>query len=118
MKVLNKRRSRREVCLVPVDGQKGSDFDNTKTVDLCKGGIGIISHHKIPLNKEITIALDLAVDQDPVFVVGKVKWIYPISESEFRLGVAFEEVKKGRTKLTKYFAGKEKAKNVTEYAVK
>ena len=104
MKVLNKRKSKRQSCIVPIDGKKGSIFESTQTVDFSKGGIGIISQKRIPLNKEITIALDLSMDEEPIFVVGKVKWVRSISKDEYRIGVIFKDIKKGsKERFDKYF---------------
>ena len=101
----NKRKNERFSCLVPVIGKEGSTFDHTKTVDFSKGGIGFISQNEVPIDKEIAIELDLDEKEEPVFVIGKVKWVHPVLNSHmFRIGVYFENILKGsRTHLSKYF---------------
>jgi Tfp pilus assembly protein PilZ len=101
----NKRKSKRLNCIVPVEGKEGSIFDQLKTVDFGKGGLGFISQYRIPINKEIAIEIDLKEEEAPVFVIGKVKWIYPlINSNNFRIGVSFENIYKGsKSRLNKYF---------------
>ncbi len=94
-------------CLVPVEGKKGSAFGEAATLDFSQGGLGFLSSKEIPLHKEVTIALDLAMEKDPVFVVGKVKWIKPVSDSDnFRVGLSFKNFLKGsKQELSRYFNG-------------
>ena len=101
----NQRKSKRVSCLVPVDGKKGSAFDQTQTFDFSKGGLGFISQHKIPINKEIPIELDFGDQQEPVFVLGQVRWVRPIADSsQFRIGVFFKDILQGsRSRLNKHF---------------
>ena len=54
-KYSDRRRDRRKRCLVPVDGTGRSPFGNTKTFNISRGGIGLISLRPIPLKKEIAI---------------------------------------------------------------
>ncbi len=100
------RRNTRLECLVPVDGKQGSLFDHTKTVDLSKGGMGFLSDHKIPLEQEIMVELDLDKKGPPVFVIGKVKWVRRVPESGmYRVGLSFVEVVQGsKSRLDKYFS--------------
>lgn len=94
--MVNKRKNERVACLVPVEGKKGSAFDEAATLDFSRGGLGFISSKEIPLDKKVTIALDLGMEKDSVFVVGKVKWIRPVSDSDyFRGGVSFDNFLKG-----------------------
>ena len=90
---------------VPVDGKEGTFFEDLKTMDLSRGGIGFISHYKIPLNKEIAIELDLSADQDPVFVIGKVQWIKPVANSDtYKVGITFKNILRGsKSRMNKYF---------------
>ena len=106
--ILNKRKSERLRCLVPVDGKQGDVFDRTQTFDISKGGIGFISAQRIPLNKQIAMAIELAPDDVPVVVVGKVKWVRQISNSEiYRVGMSFEDVLSGsKSRLNQYFMAK------------
>lgn len=101
----NKRKNKRLSCEVPLDGQKGSVFESTNVVDISKGGLGFVSTHRIPVNKKIPIELDLYEDDNPVFVIGKVKWARPIKgSSNYRIGVTFEDVLRGsKVRLQKYF---------------
>ena len=101
----NQRRAKRYDCLVPVDGKKGSLFGQTLTFDISKGGLGLISHLKIPLNKTIAIALDLSENDEPVLVIGKVRWINPIASSgQYRIGMSFDEVLGGtKSRIEEYF---------------
>ncbi|HLF19034.1 MAG TPA: PilZ domain-containing protein [Candidatus Omnitrophota bacterium] len=101
----DKRKAQRVACLVPVEGKEGGPFDLTKTTDISKSGIGFVSDKKIPLNKEITIELDLDQKQEPVFVVGKVQWVHPIAQSQrYRIGLSFFDILHGaKSRLEKYF---------------
>lgn len=101
----NKRKNTRYDCLVPVDGKQGGPFEYTKTVDFSKSGLGFVSHHKVPLNKEIAIQLDLSEEGAPALVVGKVRWINRIENSvNYRIGISFENVLSGsKACLDHYF---------------
>ena len=105
-KGLNKRKSKRLSCEVPLEGKKGSVFDATNVIDISKGGIGFISSRRIPVNKKIPIQLDLDENDMPVLVIGRVKWSRAINgSSQYRIGVTFEEVMHGsKTRLQKYFS--------------
>lgn len=92
----NQRQSERFDCAVPVDGKTGSTFDGLKTVDVSKDGIGFVSNHELPLNQRIAVELSLSPEDDPVVVMGVVKWARQISNSEqFRIGLRFEDVISG-----------------------
>ena len=101
---MNRRKNKRVTCLVPVEGKKGGIFDHTQTVDISKTGMGFISDHKIPLNKKIAIELDLNTE-NPVLVIGKVKWVRPFNQSEtFRVGLHFEDILNGsHSRLNQHF---------------
>jgi len=100
-----KRKEKRSECFVPVEGQGGSAFGRIKSVDFSRGGIGLISQRLIPLNKEITVELDLDEQGDPVFAVGVVKWVTKIAGSNnFRVGLSFKEVLSGsKSRLNTFF---------------
>lgn len=104
-KGLNKRKSKRLSCAVPLEGQEGGVFGETNVIDISKGGLGFISSHRIPVNKKIPIQLDLNENDMPVLVIGRVKWAQPINgSSQYRIGVTFVEVMHGsKTRLEKYF---------------
>lgn len=92
----NKRSSQRLACSVPVDGKKGSMYEGLNTVDVSKDGIGFISDKEVALNQKIAIELALSPDEDPVLVLGVVKWVRPIATTEqFRVGLKFEMVLSG-----------------------
>ena len=101
----NKRKNLRFDCLVPVEGKAGGPFDHTKTVDFSKGGLGFVSRQKVPLNREIAIEIDLSRQGEPAFVIGKVRWVDRIVNSDdFRIGVSFENILQGsKSRLQEYF---------------
>ncbi|MBI5150046.1 MAG: PilZ domain-containing protein [Candidatus Omnitrophica bacterium] len=105
----NKRKTLRHDCLVPVDSGAQGPFGASKTVDFSKGGLGFVSNHRVALNKEIAIQLDLSQEGDPTLVMGKVKWVSRVADSEhFRIGVAFEHVPKdAKADLADYFQDRE-----------
>jgi len=99
-KDLEKRKNLRVDCLVPIDAKEGSYFDETKTVDISRGGIGFVSANEIPLNQEIAVEIDFLEEEAPVFVIGKVCWVHPISNSEqFRIGMNFDNILSGSKRL-------------------
>jgi hypothetical protein len=99
------RKAKRLDCAVPVDGKKGSVYEQIKTVDISKGGVGFISHQKLPLNKKIALELVLSEKDETVLAVGKVKWVRPIAETaNYRVGIAFENILDGAlSRLARYF---------------
>lgn len=101
----NKRRAPRQDCLVPVDGKQGSVFSGIQTVDFSKGGLGLISSKKIPVNKEIAVELDLNADEEPVLAIGRVQWVRKVRGEDFyRLGMIFKDVLRGsKSRLEQYF---------------
>ena len=103
--MVNKRKSERIPCLVPVEGKLGGIFDHAATFDFSREGVGFISERRIPLRKEMTIALDLGVEEDPIFVRGEVRWVKPMVDSDkFRVGIFFNDFLSGsRSKLKQYF---------------
>lgn len=102
----NRRKNPRLHCSVPVEGKKGGAFAQTQTLDISKGGLGILSKKAIPLQKQIAVALELAPDTDPVLVMGRVKWVERDPRSkDYRVGMEFtdklsEDV---GTQLNRYF---------------
>ena len=99
------RKSERVKCLVPVDGKDGSVFDQTQTVNFSKGGLGFISKHRIPVNKEIPIEIELTDTGEPIFVIGRVQWVQRIlNTSNYRVGVSFKDVIQGsKSRLSQHF---------------
>ena len=105
----NKRKNPRHICTVPVDGQQGGPFESSKTIDFSQGGLGLISNHRISLNKEIAIQLDLSEEGQSALVVGKIQWVNPIAQTNnFRIGVVFKDMLQGsRTNVKDYLRDKE-----------
>jgi hypothetical protein len=92
-KTANKRKFARFDCYVPVDGKEGAAFSSTKTVDISRDGIGFLSNHAIPLNERVAIELVLKPDTEPVLVIGEVKWVRKISDTDqYRIGLTFADV--------------------------
>lgn len=91
--VANKRKSARFDCYVPVNGKEGAAFSSTKTVDISRDGIGFLSNHAIPLNEKVAIELVLKPDTEPVLVIGEVKWVRKISDTDqYRIGLTFADI--------------------------
>ena len=105
----NKRKNSRHTCAVPVDGKQDGPFGSSKTIDFSQGGLGLISSHRLSLNKEIAIQLDLSEEGHFALVVGKVQWVIPIAQTpNFRIGVAFKELLQGsRTHVKDYLRDKQ-----------
>ncbi len=99
------RKNERKMCAVPVDGKKGSVFDHTQVIDFSKGGLGFVSQHRIPINKEVPIEIDVTAEGEPVFVIGRVQWVRRIMDSKsYRIGVTFADVLQGsKSRLSQYF---------------
>ena len=99
------RKNERKACAVPVDGKMGSVFDHTQVVDFSKGGLGFVSEHRIPVNKEVPIEIDVTAEGEPIFVIGRVQWVHRIMNSKnYRVGVSFKDVLQGsKTRLNTYF---------------
>lgn len=104
----NKRKALRVNCTVPVEGKQGGIFDDTATVDISKGGMGFISRKQIPVNKKIAIEITLDQEEDPVLVVGRVRWVKYLTPNQlFRIGLKFINILSGRkSRLSDYFAQK------------
>lgn len=100
----NKRSEARHDCFVPVEGKEGSAFDNTQTIDISRNGIGFVSSFPHEINEKVAIELELKPNTDPVLVVGVVKWVRKLSDSDgYRIGLTFAEVLSGsKTRLNKY----------------
>ena len=101
----NRRKNKRLNCLVPVDSKTNSIFDSMKAVDISKGGMGFIAQHKLALNQEIAIEIDLDQEDMPAFVIGKVRWVQQVPGTEYyRVGMSFENVLRGsKSRLDKFF---------------
>ena len=106
--VSNQRSEARYNCLVPVEGKEGSEFDQTKTLDISQHGIGLISPRSIGINQKIALEIVLKPNTEPVMVIGVVKWVRKIGVSDqYRVGMVFSEIISGSpTRLEKYLSSK------------
>ena len=104
----NQRSENRYNCLVPVEGKQGSEFAQTKTFDISRHGIGLISSHAVGINQKIALEIVLKPDTKPVMVIGVVKWVRKLGVSnQYRVGMVFSEIISGSsTRLDKYVASK------------
>lgn len=104
----NQRSEARFDCLVPVESKEGSAFDQTKTLDISKRGIGLISSHPIAVNQKIALEIVIKPNTEPIMVIGVVKWVRKIGNSDhYRVGLAFSEVISGSPiRLAKYLTSK------------
>ena len=104
----NQRTEARYNCLVPVEGKEGSEFDQTKTLDISRHGIGFLSSHPIGINQKIALEIVLKPNTEPVMVIGVVKWVRKIEVSDqYRVGMVFSEIISGsESRLDKYLNSK------------
>jgi len=105
---VNQRSESRFNCLVPVEGKQGSEFDRTRTMDISRHGIGLISPQNVALNQKIALELVLKPNTEPVMVIGVVKWVRKLGDSDqYRVGMVFSEIISGSsTRLDKYLVAK------------
>jgi len=105
---VNQRSESRYNCFVPVEGKQGYEYDRTKTLDISRHGIGLLSSHPIGLNQKIAVEIVLKPNTEPVMVIGVVKWVRKIGVSDqYRVGMAFSEILSGSpTRLDKYLTSK------------
>ena len=101
----NNRMETRNNCFVPVESKSNSSFDQTQTVDISCHGIGFISPHPHNINEKIAIEIQLKQDTHPVLVIGIVKWVHRLSDSEqYRIGMNYDEIISGsQRRLDRYF---------------
>ncbi|MEI7998299.1 MAG: PilZ domain-containing protein [Candidatus Omnitrophota bacterium] len=101
----NKRSEPRRNCFVPVESKEDSTFDNTQTIDISRHGMGFISSHPHNINEKIAIEIQLKPNTDPVLVIGVVKWVRKLSDSEqYRVGLIYDEILSGSPRrLDRYF---------------
>ena len=106
--VINQRSEARYNCIVPIEGKEGSEFDRTKTLDISRHGIGLISSQNVGLNQKIALEIVLKPNTEPVMVIGVVKWVRKLGVTDqFRVGMEFSEIISGSsTRLDKYFSSK------------
>ena len=104
----NQRSESRYNCLVPREGKEGSEFDQTKTLDISRHGIGLVSSRPIGINQKIALEIVLKPNTEPVMVIGVVKWVRKLEVSDqYRVGMVFSEIISGSsTRLDKYLSSK------------
>ena len=102
---INNRMEIRNNCFVPVEGKSGSSFGQTQTVDISCHGIGFISSCPHNINEKIAIEIQLKPNTYPVLVIGIVKWVRKVSDSEqYRIGMNYDEISSGsQRRLDRYF---------------
>ena len=95
----------RNHCFVPVESKSESLFDQTQTVDISCHGIGFVSSHPHNINEKIAIEIQLKPNTNPVLVIGIVKWVRRLSNSEqYRIGMNYDEIISGsQRRLDRYF---------------
>src|SRR5580698_3991774 len=105
---VNQRSEARHICFVPIEGKEGSEFDRTKTMDISRHGIGLISSQHIGINQKIALEIVLKPNTEPVMVIGVVKWVRKLGVSDqYRVGMIFSEIISGSSaRLNKYFTSK------------
>ena len=106
--VANQRSEVRYNCFVPVEGKEGSEFDKSKTLDLSRHGIGLLSSQSVGINQKIALEIILKENTEPVMVIGVVKWVRKLEVSDqYRVGLVFSEIISGsETRLDKYLTSK------------
>jgi len=103
----NQRSEARYNCDVPIEGKTGSEFDRTKTLDISRHGIGLISAQSIGVNQKIALEIVLKPNTEPVMVIGVVKWVRKLVSDQYRVGMMFSEIISGSSgRLDKYFISK------------
>ncbi len=101
----NNRIETRNNCFVPVESKNDSSFDHTQTVDISCHGIGFISPHPHNINKKIAIEIQLKPNAEPVLVIGIVKWVHRLPDSEqYRIGMNYDgSIPGSQRRLERYF---------------
>ena len=109
----NQRVESRYDCTVPIEGQEGREFDQTRTLDISRHGIGLLTSQPIGINQKIALEIVLKQNTEPVMVIGVVKWVRKIEVSDqYRVGMVFSEIISGSSsRLDKYFTSKRWDKN-------
>lgn len=100
----DKRNHTRFQCAVPVEGKKGTAFSQSQTIDISRGGVGLIVNEAVAVNTRMAVELNLAADSEPVLAMGQVRWVQRLPDSGYRLGIAFDQLEAGfRSAFQKYF---------------
>ena len=88
----NKRKASRYDCAVPVESKKGTAFDDSLTIDISSGGVGLILEKYIPIDTKMAVEIALTPEGDPFVTVGRVKWIRRLPDQQhYRVGMSFGE---------------------------
>ena len=106
--VENQRVEARFGCVVPVEGKEGREFDQTKTLDISRHGIGFLTSQPVGINQKIALEIVLKQNTEPVMVIGVVKWVRKLGVSDqYRVGMVFSEIISGSSsRMDKYFTSK------------
>ena len=94
-KASDKRSHARFQCAVPVEGKKGTAFNQSQTIDISRGGVGLIVNNRVAVNSRMAVELNLAADSEPVLAMGQVRWVQRLPDSGYRLGIAFDQLEAG-----------------------
>ena len=91
--VEEKRKAKRFNCQVPIMCKKGGAFDNSQTMDISQGGVGLVSNRFIPVDTRMILEIALLPNSDPVLALGQVKWVrrIPVSDN-YRVGMHFADI--------------------------
>ena len=87
-----KRQNRRVGCAVPIESKKGSRFDDSHTVDISKGGVGLVSSRPLPIDTTMAIEIDLTAAGNPILAMGQVKWVQQLPGDGYRIGFSFTDL--------------------------
>jgi c-di-GMP-binding flagellar brake protein YcgR len=88
-----KRTAPRWDCRVPIMCRRGSDFDSAQTLDISRGGVGLLTRKFIPVNTNMIMEIALSPHAAPVMVLGRVCWVQKSASAEsYRLGMNFTEI--------------------------
>jgi c-di-GMP-binding flagellar brake protein YcgR len=98
---------------VPIEGKEGCEYDRTKTLDISRHGIGLLSAQPVGVNQKIALEIVLKPNTEPVMVIGVVKWVRKIGVSDqYRVGLVFSDIISGSPgRLDKYFTSKRSEEN-------
>jgi len=73
--------------------RRGSLFDNSQTMDISQGGVGLLSPKFIPVKTNMIMEIALNPRQEPVLCVGKVCWVQKSNYSDnYRVGMNFVDI--------------------------
>ena len=102
----NHRKAKRHICAVPIETAGATPFNHTYTIDMSRSGMGFVSSKQIPIDQTIGVELNLSPKEDPIYVLGEVKWVEPMNDTHhFRIGMRFADVLDGsQANLNKFFS--------------